>query len=55
MQIPPNLGISYARDFKNMYKEIAKEKKVALIPFFLEGVAADPKLNLPDMIHPNEA
>ena len=55
MQIPPNLGLSYSHDFKNMYQEIAEAKKVPLIPFFLEGVAAQRELNLADMIHPNEA
>ena len=51
MMAPPNLG-SYAKDFHNMYPAIAKKNKAALIPFLLEGVGGDPKLNLPDGIHP---
>jgi acyl-CoA thioesterase I len=54
MQIPPNLWITYSNDFKKLYSEIAEEKKVFLIPFFLEWVATKRNLNLPDMIHPNE-
>lgn len=56
MQIPPNLGLAYARDFKNVYSEIVGEAKdVYFLEFFLEGVAAQTKYNLPDMIHPNQA
>jgi acyl-CoA thioesterase I len=54
MQIPPNLGLSYARDFKNLYSEISAEvPELYLLEFFLEDVAAQRKYNLPDMIHPN--
>lgn len=53
MQIPPNYGESYAKEFKKIYPRLAKQYGVALIPFLLEGVAAQPKLNLPDGIHPN--
>lgn len=54
MQIPPNLGPDYANQFKNMFPELAKSENAALIPFLLDGVGGDPKLNLPDMIHPNK-
>ena len=54
MQAPPNMGSDYEREFNGMYELIAQEKGVALYPFFLEGVAANPDLNLPDHIHPNE-
>lgn len=53
MKAPPSLGSEYARNFDKIYSEIAKEKKVDLVPFILLGVAADPKLNLGDGIHPN--
>ena len=53
MKIPPNYGKKYTDDFENMFPALAKEEDVTLIPFLLEGVAADPKLNLPDGIHPN--
>ncbi|SIS68450.1 arylesterase [Belliella pelovolcani] len=52
MQIPPNMGQEYTREFQNMYPTIAEEENVKLIPFLLEGVAGDPDLNLPDGIHP---
>jgi acyl-CoA thioesterase-1 len=53
MEAPPNLGTSYTRRFHDMYGEIAKEKGIVLAPFLLDGVAGDPKLNLPDGLHPN--
>ncbi len=51
MMAPPNLG-SYAKDFRKMFPAVAKANNAALIPFLLEGVGGDPKLNLPDGIHP---
>jgi len=51
MMAPPNLG-SYAKDFHKMFPAVAKSNNAALIPFLLEGVGGDPKLNLPDGIHP---
>jgi acyl-CoA thioesterase-1 len=52
MQIPNNAG-SYAQAFKAIYPEIAAERGPPYYPFFLEGVAMDPKYNLSDGIHPN--
>jgi len=52
MQIPPNMGLEYAQEFKEMYTEIAEKQSVEIIPFLLEGVAGNPELNLPDGIHP---
>lgn len=52
MQIPPNMGKEYTEEFKAIYPAVAKEKKIELIPFLLEGVAGNPDLNLPDGIHP---
>ena len=54
MQIPPNMGQEYTDKFKAIYPAVAKEKKLTLIPFLLEGVAGNPALNLPDGIHPTE-
>jgi acyl-CoA thioesterase-1 len=54
MKIPPNYGKAYTADFEKMFPELAKAEGVELIPFLLDGVAADPKLNGPDGIHPNE-
>lgn len=55
MMLPPNYGPDYTDSFREMFRSLADEKKVALLPFLLEGVAADPSLNLPDGIHPNAA
>jgi acyl-CoA thioesterase I len=53
MRAPPNLGPDYATTFEAMFPRIAEKHGVALYPFFLEGVAADAKLNQADGIHPN--
>ncbi|MBJ6110003.1 arylesterase [Hymenobacter sp. BT523] len=52
MQIPPNLGASYAADFKAIYQDLATKNNLVLIPFLLEGVGGDRRLNQPDGIHP---
>lgn len=39
MQIPPNMGASYGRDFEASFKTVAQEEKVPLLPFLLAGVA----------------
>jgi len=54
-QAPPNYGGEYTKSFSAVFGEVAKESKVAFYPFILEGVAGNPKLNLPDGFHPNEA
>jgi len=53
MQMPANMGPDYTRKFKAIFPAVAEAKKVALIPFLLEGVGAAPEMNLPDLIHPN--
>ena len=53
MRIPPNYGPRYTEQFHQMYADLAAEHRVTLIPFFLEGVAGNPDLNLEDGIHPN--
>lgn len=55
MQIPPNLGQSYAADFKKLYQEISDRNHLVLIPFLLAGVGGDAKLNQRDGIHPTPA
>ncbi len=52
MQIPPNMGPTYAADFKQLYGEIAAKNKLTLIPFLLENVGGIAKLNQRDGIHP---
>ncbi|HCM76108.1 MAG TPA: arylesterase [Cytophagales bacterium] len=53
MMVPPNLGNEYTSEFRNIYPEMAKKNNATLIPFLLEGVAGDGKLNIADGIHPN--
>ncbi len=53
MLASPNLGAAYARDFNALYPALAKSRGVALYPFFMDGVAAQPKLQLGDGMHPN--
>ena len=55
MNIPPNYGLGYQTAFKNTYPQLAKEFKVPLVPFLLEGVAGNPELNQEDGIHPKAA
>ncbi len=55
MQAAPNLGADYARDFDAIYPALASTHSVVFYPFFLDGVAADPKLNQGDGLHPNAA
>jgi len=56
MKAPPNMGSDYQTQFDGMYQRLAaKHPTVLLYPFFLDGVAADPKLNQGDGMHPNPA
>jgi len=55
MRVPPNYGDHYADAFAAMFPDLAKRYGLPLIPFFLDGVAANPALNLGDGIHPNAA
>ncbi len=52
MKMPPNYGPDYTRDFEALYARLARELDLPFLPFLLEGVAADPKLNQADGIHP---
>ncbi len=53
MIAPTNAGREYQAQTRTMFSDLAREKDVTLIPFFLEGVAGIEKLNQPDGIHPN--
>lgn len=55
MRAAPNMGRDYGERFDAIYPALAKRHGVLLYPFFLDGVAAEPRLNLPDGIHPNAA
>lgn len=53
MEAPTNLGRDYTARFHAVYQRAAKETGVPLLPFLLQGVAGDPRLNQTDGIHPN--
>lgn len=55
MQAPRNFGTGYVNDFDQVYTRLAAREDVVFYPFFLDGVALVPDLNLSDGIHPNEA
>ena len=55
MRAPPNLGPEYMSAFDGMYARLAGKHEALLYPFFLDGVAADIKLNQADGMHPNAA
>jgi acyl-CoA thioesterase-1 len=52
MQIPPNMGLQYATEFKNIFPALAARNNITLIPFLLQGVGGEVKLNQQDGIHP---
>jgi acyl-CoA thioesterase-1 len=55
MRAPSAIGSAYAREFNAVFPAVAAEEGVRLYPFLLEGVAADPRLNQADGLHPNAA
>ena len=54
MKMPPNLGLKYTKEFYASFARVAKKNEIPLLPFLLDKVAGDPKLNQADGIHPNE-
>jgi acyl-CoA thioesterase-1 len=55
MRAAPNLGPDYGRDFETIYSDLAARYDLLLYPFFLDGVAAEAKLNQGDGLHPTAA
>jgi acyl-CoA thioesterase I len=58
MQMPPNYGAQYTREFEALFGKVAQAQRAALVPFLLKGVADDPdplRWFQSDRIHPNEA
>ncbi|MCM2328232.1 MAG: arylesterase [Lysobacter sp.] len=55
LMIPPNYGIDYAREFRELYPQLAKKSRVPLVPFLLDGIADRRELFLPDQLHPSAA
>ena len=52
MQVPPNMGPQYSKEFREIFPSLAKENNMILIPFLLEGVGGERALNQEDGIHP---
>lgn len=55
IQIPPNYGIDYARQFRDLYADLARRNKVILVPFLLEGIAEKLEFFQADRLHPTAA
>ena len=53
MTLPRNYGDAYVTSFENVFRDLAKKYNLSLVPFFLEGVAGNPRYTLDDLIHPN--
>jgi acyl-CoA thioesterase-1 len=53
MEAPPNYGAAYTSEFRQAFRDLAREHDVTFVPFFLDGVAGVPALNQGDGIHPN--
>jgi len=53
MTLPRNYGAAYVKSFEEVFRSLAKKYNLPLIPFFLEGVAGNPKYTLDDFLHPN--
>jgi acyl-CoA thioesterase-1 len=53
MEAPPNFGPAYTSEFREVYRQLARQYDVTFVPFYLEGVAGIPSLNIADGIHPN--
>jgi acyl-CoA thioesterase-1 len=52
MKAQPNLGAAYQKQFDGLYPALAKARGVAFYPFFMDGVAAVPGMQLSDGLHP---
>jgi len=55
LMLPPNYGIDYAREFRDLYPDVARKARVARVPFLLEGVAEKRELFQADQLHPTAA
>jgi len=55
MEALPNYGASYTSEFRDTFPALAKAHKTALMPFYLDGIAGKPELNIADGMHPNPA
>ncbi len=53
IQLPPNYGLDYAKQFRELYPKVAKRHKIALVPFMLKSI--EPEQFQADNLHPNAA
>jgi acyl-CoA thioesterase-1 len=53
MEAPPNFGAAYTAEFRQVYRDLSKLADVTFMPFYLDGVAGIPHLNIADGMHPN--
>lgn len=53
MQVPDFIPYQFAREFNNVYQEVARTNRIAILPSFLAGVAGQAHLNLQDKLHPS--
>jgi acyl-CoA thioesterase I len=54
MRMPPNYGADYTEQFRNVYGDIARDKKIPWVPFLLNDIALAPNLMQGDAMHPND-
>jgi acyl-CoA thioesterase I len=54
MRMPPNYGPDFTEQFRSTYSDLARDKKLPLVPFLLNDIALSPNLMQADGIHPNE-
>jgi acyl-CoA thioesterase-1 len=55
MEIPPNYGPDYTRQFRETFKDLAEKHQIRLIPFLLDQVGGEATMNQADGVHPNAA
>ena len=54
MRIPPNYGPQFTEQFRQVFVDVARDKKLASVPFLLTDIALSPSLMQADGVHPNE-
>jgi acyl-CoA thioesterase-1 len=52
MRLPPNYGMAYTEKFRQAYADLARSKKIALVPFLFEGLSDDARFFQADRVHP---
>jgi acyl-CoA thioesterase-1 len=52
MRLPPNYGARYSAEFQRLYEDVSRKRGAPLMPFLLDGVGGNPRLNQPDGVHP---